>query len=149
MNHKSSLNIGPFEVTAYYGETDGKPVVQIDGSGDLRVNVNDAPVFDRHTEENGRDVNGNVNATVTDVALAIKGTDFDPARVLAQVMSAFGPSAEAADLVDELGSILAGIHGAANLPSLDPDDPESVHFWDAVADTGGVSHRDHSHDWDD
>lgn len=37
-------------VTFYLGEMDGKPVVQVDGSGDFRVNVNDAPVFDRHTE---------------------------------------------------------------------------------------------------
>lgn len=41
-----------FEVTFYLGEDDGKPVVQVDGTGDIRVNVNDGAVFDRHTETN-------------------------------------------------------------------------------------------------
>lgn len=38
------------EVTFYEGELDGKPVVQVDGGGDFRVNINDGVVFDRHTE---------------------------------------------------------------------------------------------------
>jgi hypothetical protein len=37
-------------VTFYLGEADGKPVVQIDGAGDFRVNVNEGVVFDRHTD---------------------------------------------------------------------------------------------------
>lgn len=90
-----------------------------------------------------------IDATVSDVAYALRHTNFDPAEVLAQVMSAFGPSNEAADLVDTLGGILSHIHEAAGLPDMDPDDPESVQFWDAVADDGGVPHRDRSHDWDE
>lgn len=38
------------EVTFYKGVDDRKPVVQIDGAGDFRVNVNDCPVYDRHTD---------------------------------------------------------------------------------------------------
>ena len=34
------------EVTFYKGATDGKPVVQIDGQGDFRINVNDEPIWD-------------------------------------------------------------------------------------------------------
>lgn len=38
------------EVTFYMGQMDGKPVIQIDGSGDFRVNVNDGPIWDQSTE---------------------------------------------------------------------------------------------------
>jgi hypothetical protein len=38
------------EVTFYKGVDDRKPVVQVDGGGDFRVNVNDGVVFDRHTD---------------------------------------------------------------------------------------------------
>ena len=37
-------------VTFYLGEKDGKPVVQIDGSGDFRINVNDGAIWDQHTD---------------------------------------------------------------------------------------------------
>jgi hypothetical protein len=37
-------------VTFYLGEMDGKPVVQVDGSGDFRVNVNDAPIWDQRPD---------------------------------------------------------------------------------------------------
>jgi len=40
------------EVTFYKGEADGKPVIQIDGAGDFRINVNDGVVFNRSTESN-------------------------------------------------------------------------------------------------
>jgi hypothetical protein len=40
------------EVTFYMGEADGKPVIQVDGDGDFRINVNEGVVFDRSTEEN-------------------------------------------------------------------------------------------------
>lgn len=41
-------------VTAYHGAADGKPVIQIDTSPDvdLRVNVNDAPVFNQSVDSN-------------------------------------------------------------------------------------------------
>lgn len=133
-----SLNIGPFVVTVYHGETDSVPVVQIDGGGSLRVNVNDAPVFDRGTEDAGRNADGSCIATVADVAYALSNTEYDPAKVLAQVLSAFGPSSDAADLVDALGGILGGINDAAGLPALDSDDDDSVDFWDQVALNGGV-----------
>lgn len=43
-------------VTFYYGEHDGKPVVQIDGDADFRVNVNDGPIWDAdsHSHEHMR-----------------------------------------------------------------------------------------------
>jgi len=37
-------------VTFYKGDTDSKPVIQVDGNGDFRVNVNDSTIYDRHTE---------------------------------------------------------------------------------------------------
>ena len=37
-------------VVTYFGQADGKPVLQIDGEADFRINVNDAPVYDRHTD---------------------------------------------------------------------------------------------------
>jgi hypothetical protein len=39
-------------VTFYKGEADGKPVIQIDGDGDFRINVNDGVVFNRSTDSN-------------------------------------------------------------------------------------------------
>jgi hypothetical protein len=87
-------------------------------------------------------------ATVADVAMALRATEqFDPARVLAQVMSAFGSDGDGgADLVDTLQGILSHIHSAANLPGLGADDEENVAFWNAVADDGGVprAHYDDS-----
>jgi hypothetical protein len=56
-NPKESLR-----ATFFLGEEDGKPVVQIDGTGDFRVNVNDGVVFDRHTES---------NSAISDAALAM------------------------------------------------------------------------------
>lgn len=38
------------KVTFYHGQMDGKPVIQIDGSADFRINVNDAPIWDQSTE---------------------------------------------------------------------------------------------------
>lgn len=38
------------EITFYHGRDDGKPVIQIDGSADFRINVNDCPVWDQSTE---------------------------------------------------------------------------------------------------
>ena len=46
-------NVNPddgLEITFYHGQMDGKPVVQIDGSADFRINVNDVPVWDQSTE---------------------------------------------------------------------------------------------------
>ena len=37
-------------VTFYHGQMDGKPVIQIDGTADFRINVNDCPVWDQSTE---------------------------------------------------------------------------------------------------
>lgn len=37
-------------ITFYHGQMDGKPVIQIDGSADFRINVNDCPVWDQSTE---------------------------------------------------------------------------------------------------
>lgn len=36
-------------VTFYHGQMDGKPVIQIDGEADFRINVNDCPVWDQST----------------------------------------------------------------------------------------------------
>jgi len=36
-------------VTFYHGQMDGKPVIQIDGEADFRINVNDCPVWDQRT----------------------------------------------------------------------------------------------------
>lgn len=38
-------------LTFYHGQMDGKPVIQIDGSADFRININDCPVWDQSTEE--------------------------------------------------------------------------------------------------
>lgn len=38
------------QVMFYHGRDDGKPVIQIDGSADFRINVNDCPVWDQSTE---------------------------------------------------------------------------------------------------
>ncbi|WP_024816942.1 hypothetical protein [Arthrobacter sp. 31Y] len=40
-------------VVTYMGESDGKPVVQLDTGGDVdfRINVNDAPIWDQSAEE--------------------------------------------------------------------------------------------------
>lgn len=38
------------EVSFYMGLHDGKPVIQIDGTGDFRINVNDSPIWDQSTE---------------------------------------------------------------------------------------------------
>jgi hypothetical protein len=38
------------QITFYHGRDDGKPVIQIDGSADFRINVNDCPVWDQSTE---------------------------------------------------------------------------------------------------
>lgn len=38
-------------VTFYHGRDDGKPVIQIDGEADFRINVNDCPVWDQQTGE--------------------------------------------------------------------------------------------------
>lgn len=35
-----------FEVQFWHGRDDGVPVIQIDGKGQFRVNVNDAPIWD-------------------------------------------------------------------------------------------------------
>lgn len=39
-------------LTFYHGREDGKPVIQIDGQADFRINVNDGPVWDQSTEVN-------------------------------------------------------------------------------------------------
>lgn len=39
------------EITFYHGQMDGKPVIQIDGSADFRINVNDCPIWDQHTDQ--------------------------------------------------------------------------------------------------
>ena len=36
----------PLDVTFYHGAQDGVPVIQIDGGGRFRINVNDAPIWD-------------------------------------------------------------------------------------------------------
>ena len=38
------------EITFFHGQMDGKPVIQIDGQADFRINVNDCPVWDQSTE---------------------------------------------------------------------------------------------------
>lgn len=38
------------EITFYHGQMDGKPVIQIDGTADFRININDCPVWDQSTE---------------------------------------------------------------------------------------------------
>lgn len=38
------------DIAFFKGADDRKPVIQIDGQGDFRINVNDAPVYDRHTD---------------------------------------------------------------------------------------------------
>ena len=43
-----------FEVTFYHGRDDGKPVIQIDGDGDWRINVNESCIYDRSTDEESR-----------------------------------------------------------------------------------------------
>ncbi len=60
LEFKAALNPAPnapdgianIVVTAYHGEMDGKPVVQIDTGIDVdfRINVNDAPIWDRSTD---------------------------------------------------------------------------------------------------
>lgn len=47
------LYLDGFTVSTCVG-ADGVPVVQVDGMGSLRVNVNDGPVFDQHTESPSR-----------------------------------------------------------------------------------------------
>ncbi|RAX15988.1 hypothetical protein DC347_15590 [Pseudarthrobacter sp. AG30] len=49
---ENSMTNEDLRVTFYKGEYDGKPVVQIDGGGDFRVNVNEGVVFNRHTDSN-------------------------------------------------------------------------------------------------
>ncbi len=71
--------------------------------------------------------------TVSAVAQEIRETDFDPARVLAQVMAMYAVSRDSADLVDELGSLLAPVAAEALLPALDVDNQDSVEFYSAVA----------------
>lgn len=39
------------EIVLYHGREDGKPVIQIDGNADFRINVNDCPVWDQSTEQ--------------------------------------------------------------------------------------------------
>lgn len=38
-------------ITFYHGRDDGKPVIQIDGNADFRINVNDCPIWDQQTGE--------------------------------------------------------------------------------------------------
>lgn len=38
-------------LTFYHGQMDGKPVIQIDGEADFRINVNDCPIWDQHTDQ--------------------------------------------------------------------------------------------------
>lgn len=48
------LRIDGLEVSVYRSELDhdtGKPVVQIDGGGPVRVNINDAPIWDANPDE--------------------------------------------------------------------------------------------------
>lgn len=52
----TTLRIDDIEVVVYRGEADGVPVVQIDGPGMVRVNMNEGPIWNadtdthRHTE---------------------------------------------------------------------------------------------------
>ncbi|QOP66214.1 hypothetical protein SEA_DANIELLEIGNACE_74 [Arthrobacter phage DanielleIgnace] len=47
--HATDEDLG-LEVIFWMGREDGKPVIQIDGRGDFRINVNDNPIWDRSTE---------------------------------------------------------------------------------------------------
>lgn len=135
-NFPNSLVVGPFEVTVYYGETDNKPVVQVDGSGDLRVNVNDAPVFDQDTEAGGRDADGNVRPTVEDVALALRGAGVDAFAVLARMLAAAGSQPEWDS--ETIEHVLVEALPASNAAGLSwvgstGVDDEGLEFWSAVA----------------
>lgn len=46
-------------VTFYHGRDDGKPVVQIDGEADFRINVNDCPIWDQLLCRGGIDGSSN------------------------------------------------------------------------------------------
>lgn len=46
-----SLSVGEFELIAGISDDDGVPVVFIDGSGPVRVYVNDCAVFAQDTEQ--------------------------------------------------------------------------------------------------
>jgi hypothetical protein len=131
----TDTTIGSFQVTTYYGETDGVPVVQVDGAGHVRVNVNDAPVFDRDTEANA---SSKIHPTVRAVSAQLLTSDYVPSAVLAQIMSAFATSTDAADLVDTMGGIFERVAAATNLPTLDVDDEDANAFWTDVAIDGGV-----------
>lgn len=48
--HGRDFDDGGLTVTFYHGQMDGKPVIQIDGEADFRINVNDCPVWDQSTE---------------------------------------------------------------------------------------------------
>lgn len=85
-------------VVTYFGQEDGKPVLQIDGSADFRINVNDGVVFDRSTES---------NSLLHDVALAMyheelglrgrgRYDDYELAKIRAELIDA-GYSAAVVD----------------------------------------------------
>jgi hypothetical protein len=48
------FTVGDFEISAGISDDDGVPVVFIDGGGDIRVYVNDCPVFVQNTESPSR-----------------------------------------------------------------------------------------------
>lgn len=50
----SGPNGDELDIAFYKGAGDAKPVIQIDGQGDFRINVNDCPVYDRHTDSESR-----------------------------------------------------------------------------------------------
>lgn len=50
-NSGFSATVGEFEVSAGISDTDGVPVIFIDGGGDIRVYVNECPVFVQNTEQ--------------------------------------------------------------------------------------------------
>ncbi|AMM44251.1 hypothetical protein BJD78_gp81 [Arthrobacter phage KellEzio] len=45
-HHVAADDYQPLAVSFWHGPTDGVPVIQIDGEGQFRINVNDAPIWD-------------------------------------------------------------------------------------------------------
>lgn len=127
---------------------DGVPVVQIDGAGRLRVNVNDAPVFDRDTEENGRDENGKVGATVDDVSLALRAAGVDAFAVLANMLAAAGSQPEwDSETIEHVLEQALPASNAAGLPWVGDtgNNDEELEFWSDVA---GVDYERETMPWD-
>lgn len=75
-----------FTVVTYMGVDDGKPVIQIDGEGDFRINVNDSTIYDRDTDSESR-----VNIAALALYKKLAGIDhahyFDLAELRAELVA--------------------------------------------------------------